>query len=112
MRFVWGNRLIRAIVFTVLVTNFLDAPDPVVMPVFALEAYGSATDLGLMYGVVGGAGLVGALAYGAFGHRLPRRLTFVGCFTVLPFTYLALATLPPLPAVLVALAIAGVAGGR
>jgi MFS family permease len=111
MRFIWGHRLIRAIVLTVLITNFLDAPDAVVLPVLAREAYGSATDLGLMYGVLGGAGLVGALAYGAFGHRLPRRMTFVGCFAVVPVAYLALATLPPLPAALVALAVTGLAAG-
>jgi MFS family permease len=111
MRFIWGNRLIRAIVLTVLLTNFLDAPDPVVFPVLAREAYGGATDLGLMYGVSGGAGLVGSLAYGAVGHRLPRRLTFVGCFSVVPVMYLALATLPPFPAALVALAVVGFAAG-
>jgi MFS family permease len=111
MRFIWRHRLIRAIVLTVLLTNFLDAPDPVLFPVFARESYGSATDLGLMYGVVGGAGLVGALAYSAVGHRLPRRLTFVGCFSVVPLMYLALATLPPLPATLAALAVVGFAAG-
>ena len=111
MRFIWGRRLIRAIVLTVLLTNFLDAPFPVVMPVLAREAYGSATDLGLMYGVLGGAGLVGALAYSAFGHRLPRRLTFVCCFSVLPLMYLALATLPPFSGALAALAVVGLAAG-
>ena len=73
MRFIWGHRLIRAIVLTVLLTNFLDAPDPVIFPVLAQEAYDGAGDLGLMYGVVGGAGLVGALAYSAIGHRLPQK---------------------------------------
>jgi len=111
MRFIWRNRLIRAIVLTVLLTNFLDAPFPVVMPVLVREAYGSATDLGLMYGVLGGAGLVGSLAYSALGHRLPRRLTFVGCFSVLPVMYLALATLPPFAAALAALALVGFAAG-
>ncbi len=111
MRFIWRNRLIRAIVLTVLLTNFLDAPFPVVMPVLAREAYGSATDLGFMYGVLGGAGLAGALAYSALGHRLPRRLVFVCCFSVLPLMYLALATLPPFPAALAALALVGFAAG-
>ncbi len=111
MRFIWSRRLIRAIVLTVLLTNFLDAPFPVVMPVLAREAYGSATELGLMYGILGGSGLVGALAYSAIGHRLPRRLVFVCCFSVLPVMYLALATLPPFPAALAALAVVGFAAG-
>ena len=111
MRFIWSHRLIRAIVFTVLLTNFLDAPFPFVMPVLAREAYGSATDLGLMYGILGGAGLAGALAYSALGHRLPRRLVFVCCFSILPLMYLALATLPLFPAALAALAVVGFAAG-
>jgi MFS family permease len=111
LRFIWGQRLFRAVVVTILITNLLDAPFPVVMPVFALEAFGSATDLGVMYGVFGGAALVGALAFSAVGHRLPRRLTFVCAFSIVPVVYLTLATLPPLPAALVALAISGLAAG-
>jgi predicted MFS family arabinose efflux permease len=64
-----------------------------------------------MYGVFGGAALVGALAYGAFGHRLPRRLTFVCAFAVVPIVYLTMATLPSLPVALVALAVSGLAAG-
>jgi predicted MFS family arabinose efflux permease len=64
-----------------------------------------------MYGVLGGSGLVGALAYSAFGHRLPRRLTFVCCFAVVPVMYLALAAQPPLPAALAAIAVGGLAAG-
>jgi predicted MFS family arabinose efflux permease len=111
MRFIKNQRLFRAIVATVLLTNLLEAPFPVVMPVFAQEAYGSAADLGLLYGVGGGAGLAGSLVYGAMGHRLPRRLTFLGCFAVIPLMYLALATLPSLPVALAVMAFAGLAGG-
>jgi predicted MFS family arabinose efflux permease len=111
LRFIWSQRLFRALVVTILITNLLDAPFPVVMPVFALEAFGSAADLGLMYGVFGGAALVGALAYSAFGHRMPRRLTFVCAFAVVPIVYLTMATLPSLPVALAALAVSGVAAG-
>lgn len=111
MRFIWSHRVVRAIVLTVLLTNFLDAPFPIIMPVLAREAYGGATDLGLMYGVMGGAGLAGSLAFSVWGHRLPRQRLFVCCFAIVPVVYLALATLPPLGAALVALAIAGLASG-
>jgi MFS family permease len=94
-----------------LITNFLDAPFVVVMPVFAREAFGSAADLGLMYGVFGGAALVGALVYSAVGRRMPRRLTFVCCFAVGPVLYLTMATLPSLPVVLAVLAVGGLAAG-
>ena len=111
LRFIRGQPLFRAIVVTVLLTNLLDAPYPVVMPVFAEEAFGSAADLGLLYGVAGGAALAGALAYGAVGHRLPRRLTFVCCFAVTPLTYLAMATLPSLEVALTVLLVTGIASG-
>ncbi|HEU5491177.1 MAG TPA: MFS transporter [Gaiellaceae bacterium] len=111
LRFVWNQRLLRALVVTVLLTNLLDAPFPVVMAVFAEAEYGSAADLGLIYGVFGGAGLAGSLAYSAYGHRLPRRRTFVSCFAAIPLVYLVMATLPSLPVALVAVAIVGLAAG-
>ncbi|HEY4622043.1 MAG TPA: MFS transporter, partial [Gaiellaceae bacterium] len=111
LRFVWNQRLLRALVLTVLVTNLLDAPLPVVMVVFAEAEYGSAADLGLMYGVFGGAALAGSLAFSSIGHRLPRRRTFVSCFAMLPIMYLTMATLPSLAVALVALAVVGLAAG-
>ena len=59
----------------------------------------------------GGAGLAGSLAYSAYGHRLPRRRTFVSCFAAIPLVYLVMATLPSLPVALVAVAIVGLAAG-
>lgn len=111
LSFIWNRRFLRAIVATVLVTNLLDAPFTVVMAVFAEQEYGSAADLGLMFGVFGGAALVGALAYSAIGHRLPRRMTFVSCFALIPVMYLVMATLPSLPVALAALAVSGLVAG-
>lgn len=111
LRFVWNQRLLRALTLTVLLTNLIEAPFPVVMAVFAQEKYGSAADLGLMYGVLGGAALAGALAYSSIGHRLPRRITLVCCFATLPLMYLTLATLPSLPVALAGLAIVGFSSG-
>jgi MFS family permease len=111
MRFIWERRLLRAMVLTVLVSNFLEAPFPVIMAVFAEEEYGSAADLGLLYGTLGGAALAGALVYSSIGHRLPRRLTFVGCFAIFPLAYLAIATTPSLPVALAVFAIVGLAAG-
>jgi len=111
IRFIWNHRLVRAVVLTVLITNFLDAPFAVLMPVYAREAFGSAVDLGLMFGVFGGAGLAGSLVFSLIGHRLPRRLTFASCFLIWAVDYLVLATLPSLPVTLVALAVGGFAVG-
>jgi MFS family permease len=111
LRFIWSRRLVRALVVMVLLTNLVEAPGSVVLAVFAEEEYGSATDFGLMVGVLGGAALAGALAYSAIGHRLPRRRTFLVCFSFVPVGYLALATVPSLPVALTALAIGGFAAG-
>ena len=111
MRFIWDQRVLRAIVVTVLITNLIEAPFPVVMSVFAQEEYGSAADLGLMYGVFAGAALAGALVFSAIGHRLLRRRIFVWGFAVMPIVYLTMATLPSLPVALAALAVSGLAAG-
>lgn len=111
VRFVVHDPLIRMVVLMVLVTNFLDAPFTVVFSVFALESFGSAFELGLMVGVFGGAALVGSLAYGAVGHRLPRRQTFVFSFLLAALPYLALSLMPSLPVTLLLMAAWGLATG-
>ncbi|HSC91078.1 MAG TPA: MFS transporter [Gaiellaceae bacterium] len=112
VRYVAADRLLRAIVVTVLLTNFLDAPiAPVVYPVLVREAFGGPEYLGLMLGTFGGAAFVGSLAFGAVGHRLPRRAVFVGCFFTWAVMLLAISTLPPLPVALVAIAVGGFAAG-
>ena len=111
LRFIWDRRLLRAVILTVVVTNFLDAPLVVILAVFSREAYGSAADLGLILGVFGGSALAGALLYSAFGHRLPRRLTFLCCYAVVPSFYFVLATLPSLPVALAAVALSGLFAG-
>jgi MFS family permease len=111
MRFIWNERLLRALVLTVLLSNLLDAPFPVIMPVFVEGTYGSAAQLGLLYGTYGGAALAGALVYSSVGHRLPRRRTFVGCFAIFPLSYLVIATTPSLPVALSAFVVVGLASG-
>jgi MFS family permease len=111
LRFIWRRPLVKALLLMVLLTNLVEAPGTVVLAVFAEEEYGSATDFGLLVGVLGGAALAGALAYSAIGHRLPRRRTFLVCFSVVPISYLGLALLPPLPIALAALAVGGFAAG-
>jgi MFS family permease len=110
-RFLRSHRLMLAIVLIVVATNFLDAPFPVVMPVLAREAYGGAADLGLMYGVFGGGGLLGSVLFSAIGHRLPRRLTWLIGYSAVPLIYLILSFLPPLWGALVTLALAGLFSG-
>jgi len=111
LRFVWRDRLIRAVVLTVLLTNFLDAPlTPVILPVLVDERFGDAEYLGLLLGVFGAASVVGAAAFGAIGHRLPRRRTFVIAFFACAIPYLVLATTPALTMTLLIAAAFGICG--
>jgi MFS family permease len=112
VRFIRDDRLLRAVVVTVLLTNFLDAPlSPVVYPVFARESFGSSEALGLMLGTFGGFALLGALLFGAAGHRLPRRRIYLVSFFLVGCAWVALSALPPLPLTLALLAFAGLAAG-
>lgn len=112
LRFVRRDRLIRAVLLTVLLTNFLDAPlTPVLLPVFVDEAFGSPVSLGFILGTFGGFALLSSLAFSAIGHRLPRRRTFVLAFIAASVPYLALASLPPLGVTLAIAAAWGLAAG-
>ncbi|MEX0817722.1 MAG: MFS transporter [Gaiellales bacterium] len=110
LRFVFRDPVIRAVTFTVMLTNFLDAPlFAVTLPVFAREAFGSAVQLGLMIGTFGGLSLLGAIVFSVIGHRLPRRTTFVVSFIFVSLPYLVLSMLPSLGVAIAAMALFGLA---
>lgn len=112
IRYIRRDRLILAIVVTVMITNFLDVSlSSMALPVYVNELYGSALDLGLLIATFGGAAFTGAMIFGAIGHRLPRRLTFVVSFIVVGLRFWVLALFPPLPVLLVMHALAGLAAG-
>jgi MFS family permease len=111
--FVWRDPLIRAIVAMVMVTNMLDvALASVVLPVYADRVLGGPVELGLVNGVFGAGALVGTVLFGAVGHRLPRFWAFTIAFALVGWPrYFVLAAEPGLAAVLVAMALTGLAVG-
>jgi MFS family permease len=112
VRFIWHDRLILAIVLTVMVTNFLDAPgSTVILPVYVKQQSGTALDLGWMFAAMGGGSLLGAIIFGAIGHRLPRRLTFSLMFVITGLRFWVLAAFPSLSLILLTLIVAGIAAG-
>lgn len=112
LRFIWRDPLIFAIVSTVMVTNFLDAPlFAVVMPVYVKQAMGSAVNLGLIIAGFGAGAMLGTIIFGAIGHRLPRRITFALSFIIVGLQFFFLATLPPLIFIILAFTILGLASG-
>lgn len=111
LAFIRDDYLIRSIVLTVMVTNLIESIAWVGAPVYAERLYGSAVALGLMAAASGGGAMVSAILYGAFGHRLPRRPTFLISFLLLALGYWPLAFLPPLPVTIAALALLGLFAG-
>jgi MFS family permease len=112
LQFVRRNRLILTLMITIAITNFLDAPlFAVVMPVYAHQFYGEATNLGLMISTFGGGALAGALLYGMFGKKIPRRSVFIGAFLLVGIPFWILAFTPSFPVVLGLLLISGLAAG-
>jgi MFS family permease len=112
LRFLRQDRVLLIIVVTVMMPNFLDAAKgSVILPVYANEVYDSAVALGLMFGLSGGGAVIGALIYGAVGYKYSRRWVFVGAFIAVSLPIFVLAALPPLPVVLLAQLISGIAAG-
>lgn len=113
LRYLVREPLLRAVVLLVVVTNLFDsAKSTVILPVYAQRELGGAVAFGLLVGAMGGGALVGSLLFGAVGHRLPRRLTFVVAFAFAGAPpYFALAAGLPLTGLLLVTVLAGFSAG-
>lgn len=112
-RFLTRSRLLLGITLMVMMTNGLDQGwSSVLLPVHGREDLGGATAIGLMISLFGGFALLGALLYGAWGERFPRRALFAGAFLVSGATryVVAAVTGTPLP-LAVTMALAGLSVG-
>lgn len=112
LRFVLRDPPIRSIFVSGAVISFLFSPlFGVVLPYYVKTTYASATGLGLIIGAFGGGGVLGALVYAAWAHRLPRRATFIGGVFAICGGFVALTPLPPLPLMVAAFFLAGLLAG-
>ncbi|MFF2195176.1 MFS transporter [Streptomyces sp. NPDC058157] len=112
-RFLTRSRLLMGITLMVMMTNGLDQGwSSVLLPVHGREDLGGSAAIGLMISLFGGFALLGALLYGAWGERLPRRALFAGAFLVSGATryVVAAVTGTPLP-LAVTMALAGLSVG-
>ncbi|MEU6211450.1 MFS transporter [Streptomyces sp. NPDC047023] len=83
MAFLTGSRLLLGITVMVMMTNGLDQGwSAVLLPVHGRDDLGGATALGLLISLFGGFALLGALLYGAWGDRFPRRAVFAAAFLI------------------------------
>jgi len=112
LRFIRGDRLLLVLALTLLVGNGLTGPlFAVLLPVYADATGGGATALGWALAAFGLGALLGALAYGAVGHRLPRRAVWLTAFLLGPVELWLLAAAPPLPLLVVVFAAIAAVGG-
>lgn len=95
VRFVWRTPLLRAITLlsAALIGVYLPV-EGVFLPVH-FEELDEPTSLGLVITCMGAGGVVGALLYGAVGHRLRRHRLFVGALLATSIALLGMALLPP-----------------
>ncbi|MEU9166035.1 MFS transporter [Streptomyces sp. NPDC048424] len=111
--FLTRSRLLMGITVMVMMTNGLDQGwSAVLLPVHGRDVLGDATTLGLMISLFGGFALLGALLYGMWGERFPRRAVFAGAFLLSGATryVVAAVTDTPLP-LAVTMALAGLGAG-
>lgn len=81
--FVRDDRLLRPLILLVLVTNTLDAArGGTLLPLYASQELAGPASLGIIAGAFGGAALLGSVVFGFIAHRLPRRVPFVICYTL------------------------------
>ncbi len=112
LRFIRRERLLFPMAIVLALSNGLSGSlFAVVLPVYVKEVFGTATDLGLMVAASGAGAFLGATLYGSFGHRVPRRVVWLGSFMLMSIDYWALSLSPPLPVILVVFAVAGLVTG-
>ena len=101
LRFIRRDSLILTVVIIVMITNFLDAAfGGVILPVYVKQVFGNAFNLGLIMAANGGGAVLGAVIFGAIGHRLPRHATFVAMFMLVSAQFWAFAFFAPFPILL------------
>lgn len=111
-RFVRQDRLLFTMIATVTITNLLDSPlFAVVLPAYAQKELGNAQALGVIISAGAVGSVAGALLFGALGHRLPRRATYLAAWVLVSLALWWVAQLPPFPILAFAVACSGFATG-
>jgi MFS family permease len=112
LRFLRNDRVLLTLAINVALANLISSPYfGVVLPVFAKRAYDSATALGIIVAAMGGGSVVGAVIYGAVGHRLSRRWLWIGGYVVNALPLAMIGITRSLPLIVIALGLGGMASG-
>jgi MFS family permease len=111
LSFVLGTKVIMALMLTVMAVQFVRANQMVILPVYAHDFFGSASEFGFMFAAMGAGGVVSAVAFGIWGHRWPRRVVILVGASSLGLMFLMLATTPPYTVILGAMVVIGLMNG-
>lgn len=110
--FIRRDRFLVSMLIVGAIANFAGAPlFSVVLPVYARNWHGEATDLGLILGAVGAGSLLGALAFGSVGARFRRRPLVLTLSFVSAAPVAVLALHPPIWIAAAAMALSGFGDG-
>lgn len=110
-RFLWAEPALRVIFgWSVVFGALMAALFAVALPVFA-RTVGGALGLGVLVSSFGGGAVMGALLFGRFGHRWPRRTTFLVSVSGLCGLFAALAASPGVPLAALAFGVCGLIAG-
>ena len=111
-KFIRHERLIFTLILIAMTLNFFDAAmGGVILPVYVKQVFDSPMVFGLLTAAFGGGALLGALLFGAVGHRLPRRLTFLASFILVSLPFMTFPAFLPLPVLLLAMTVSGIGAG-
>ncbi len=110
VRFILGDSLILAILFTFVMTNLLDSSlTAVAIPFYVKQLFGNAVVLGLIDAFFVGAALLGTVLYSAIGHRLRREMILAFALLLVGLRFWVFALVPPLFLILLVTAVSGLA---
>ena len=112
LRYVWHDRLVRALILNALVINLVYSPlFGVAMPYYAKTVFNSATALGFIAASYGGGALIGSLLYGIIGEKVSRRALMLGSVALLTVPMFGMITVPGFWATLAIMATCSVGAG-
>lgn len=112
LRFIRGDRVLRWLAVMSMLGNLRIGPlFLVLMPVYADALFASPAALGVVLAAFGASAFVGALAYGAWARRVPRRVWYLGSQVGLVACFVLLVALPGVAGATAALALAGITSG-
>jgi len=111
LRFVWNDRLLRALALigTAVVALYLPM-EGVLLPAW-FQQRGAPQQLGAVLMALSAGGIVGSLSYGQWGGRVGRRALYLMAIVGTGLATVAMATLPPTMLLIAAAAACGLAYG-